>query len=150
MSAPFSDLFSKAEQAGVALISANAVGTPNVFAGLAYLDKDAPCVICVAEGPSEEEPPFTGNYWLTLNILVKSKAAADDGIDPRPAHELLVATVFDLFLSATLPADLNAMGVVDFSVQGFMPGPMDFAVEEDLWISSLRMRIYCCASTLYP
>lgn len=150
MSAPYSNLASKLEQAAAVLAAASAGANATVFTGQSDLDKDAPCIICAADQETaEEDPPFTGNFWIDLEIQVKGIAAIDaDGLAPKAAYDTLVATTFDTFSATALLANLNGAGIADFTCQGFVPKGPGFRTEEDAWVNTLSFRIYCCASTL--
>jgi hypothetical protein len=151
MSEASADLLATLELAAVALVLAGqeAFTQGAVFTGQDTQDKVAPCVICEAGGEAEEDPPNTGNCWVDLSVILKWPAAIDaDGEDPKPANDAAVRTVFTLFKSQTLPADINALGTPNFTVLGVINRVPSFQDEGDELVNTLKMRVYCCASTL--
>lgn len=153
MTTPYSDLLAKLELAAQSLVRAGGTGIDdaNVFTGQESQDKDAPLVICEADGGNEEDPPDSGCFWCELTVTVKTPAPIDvDQVDPKPGNDLIVAKVFDLFLSQTLPADLNLQAIPDFTVQGARSRRLEASPEGDEQSNSLKVSLLCCASTLAP
>lgn len=151
---PFSPLNSKLEQAFVALLAAR-IPTATISAGESNSAK-SPDLICQAgPEPGEEYPEQTGNYWVNVEIIVRSLAPIDaDGVDTKPAHDLLVGTV-DYWLSQSdLFAQLNAAcaaavpPIGDFTAQFQEWLGFGSNVLGECWEASAHLRVYCCASTL--
>lgn len=148
--ASYSDLLSKAEQAGVALVNTLSSPPANLFTGQESIDKQAPCVIVEARDTIEEDPPLTGNYWIELEIAVKSMAPTDsDGVDPKAANDALVQEIFDLFSTDQTAAGLNN-ATVDFGCQAVLPGGHSCVMDGDAWVNTLRIRVYCAAHYINP
>lgn len=151
MGAPFSNLLSKLEEAAKTYLNAIPVGVGFTFHGQSRAaTKTSPCIILEAASMQEEDPPYSGNFWVNFEIVVKSAAPVDtDGVDTKAPNDILVATVFDAFLLDTTPAGLSANGV-DFTCMAVLREGMNFTTEEEEWVNTLRLRVYCCASTLAP
>lgn len=148
MGNPYSDLFSNLEQAAAGL-GASLAGQYNFFKGQDNAEITLPAVLCIAEPPGEEDPPNSGVFWVDLEIQCVTSAPVDaDGVDTRPARDLMVKTVFDIFMSPTLAADLNVAGIADFTAQGVRYRVPGFHTQGDQWINSLKVQVLCCASTL--
>lgn len=149
MSAPYSNLASKLEQAAVAYATPLLPDGTNFTTGQSATVKVPPLIVCAADlETAEEEPQFTGNYWLDFSVDVKVMAPTDaDGVLQKPANDLLVAQTFDAFSSTSLAAQLSAAGT-DFTCFAMLPRGPNFRIEGDAWINTLNFRAYCCASTL--
>lgn len=146
-----SNLLSKSELAGAtygATILTAAELTANIVTGEATDDKAAPAVGFVADNSPEEDPPFSGNFWVGYSVKVRSIAAIDaDGVDPKTAHDLLSATIFDAFQSDDITTQLTD-AQSGFTVQGVVYDGLDNNPSGDCLESILKMRLYCCASDL--
>jgi len=144
-------LLNELELAAVAL-AGPAADPALVYAGRSAATKSLPCVICAAEGGSEEEDPKgTGNFWVNLVISVKGTAATEaDGTDPTPADVALVDAVFGAFLVSDLPGALNAQGrlLTVFPNGCITSSPRRTQDEAGVWADELPIRVYCCASVL--
>ena len=125
-----------------------------VYCGRASTDKALPCVICQAQGDGEEEPWHSGNYWITMAIMVKMAAGTDvNGQDPEPVNTLLIQLVESAIAITGLDASLNTQGQsLTVFTNGYIFNAHDltFQREEGVWIDTLPVRVYCCASILQP
>lgn len=152
MSAPSLDLSSKTEQVLAAYLSAPATITATITTGKASSDKVAPLVVCEASTFGEQDPPYSGNQWIDAEVIVKSIAAVDaDGVATKPADDTLVATVSDLVVVSDLPAQLNAAALaaaIEFTCMGVTFDGGDSGQDGDAWINSIKVKLYCCPSTL--
>jgi hypothetical protein len=163
MTTPYSNLESKVEQACLALIQAqqaalHAAGDTtldgiNFYTGQSSEDmKLAPnngAVIMSAVNSNEEEPQFSGNWFIDVSVGVIGKGIEDDSdeADPKPAYDALVATVFDLFNCSNLAALLTTYGTA-LSVQGFIPQGVTFNVDGITWHNELNVRVLASPSAL--
>jgi hypothetical protein len=148
MSQPYSNLFSKCEQAFASLVLSKAPML-SVFPGQSSAIKMAPCTIAYAENSSEEDPMDSGNYWVNAQVEICYPAPVDaDGVDPKPANDFMVQTVMDILQSTTLAADLRAQNITDFTAQGIRARNQGFHISEDLWVNVWSCQVLCCASTL--
>lgn len=122
-----------------------------VFDGGGNSINDAPYGVVYAENSGEEDPPDTGTFWIYFRFEVYGNAPQDvTGPDPKIAYDLMVATLFDLFMQDDLYQQLNAVGVLNFTANGVRTRGTNFAVVEDKWVTTLTMQILCSPSTLYP
>lgn len=151
MASPYSDLAAKLELASTTFLKTKSLSTENIYEGQDSEDKQAPAVISYAEGPGEEDPPFTGNFWLDLQVIVKYVFSIDaDGVDPKPLNDALVAAVFDAMLQIDLPTQLNAQAIPDFTCFTAQPLGQETSVEGSVRTNALKLRVYSCAASLYP
>lgn len=131
-----------------ALVTAASVGTSNIYTGANSADKAAPCVICAAVSADADDPPGSGNKWVTLDVMVKSIFAVDaDAVDPVAAADTLAGAVFNAIQTNTLAADLNTHGT-DFTVMGVVFEGNASEVQEDCSVETMTVRLYCCPSDL--
>lgn len=146
-----SNLLSKAEQALVAVIVAGlgSSGSGNVFTGKASGDKSAPCVICACDAAIEEDPPYSGNYWVDAAVIVKYIAGREaDEVDPKANADVTLATVVDIVNDSALAGSLSSAAVTGFTCFGTVPNGMESNQEEDHWQDTFRLRLYCCPSDI--
>lgn len=150
MSSPYSNLASKLEQAGSTFAATFVPIGTGVFTGQSTDTKTPPLVICEAdENTAEEEPQFTGNYWMDFSVSVVTMAPTDaDGVSPKPANDSLVATVFDKFNASNIAAVLSAQGIADFTCIAMIPRGPQFETDGSAWKNTFHFRAYCCPSTL--
>jgi hypothetical protein len=141
--------------AAVLIPVVGALGT--VLTGKSYTDKTLADVICSADGGDEEDPKGTGNFWLHATVSIRTKAFQNEtgtnpADNPKTTSQALVSAVMSALMVDNLPALLSA-AVADFTV---FPGGVIFEApsngkdETGAWIDELKMRVYCCASTLAP
>lgn len=128
------------------------------YAGKASTIKEAPNVSCEAVGEGEADPPFTGNYWVSMSVQVRYVARQNpDGTnesaaDPKVADKALVSDVADALAADDLTTQLNnkaaALGLA-FTVMGCLWGaPTSGRDAEGVWIDEFKLRLYCCATSL--
>ncbi len=118
-------------------------------------DKTSPLVICDAQGEGEEEPKYTGNYWLDVSIIVKHAGVPDeDGTeteaDPKTLDlallEAVKAVVSADELEAQLSGAVEAFTVFERSI--IRGSPIRGRDEQGVWIDTFPIRLYCCDSAL--
>lgn len=152
MATIYGNVESKLENAGAALAQAAltlAGGFANVQVnpGKAATDETL-SVVEVSAGDAVEDPPYSGNYLVPCSVIIKSSAAIDaDGVDPTPADDLLIGTVFNAFLSDDLPAQLSA-AIPDFACQGAFEFHQSSGQNGDAWENELKFTAYCCPSAI--
>lgn len=148
-----SDLLNEVEQA-MALMTAAAIGAEaNVYAGKSSGEKKLPCVICEALGEAEEDPKYSGNYWVMARWRIKATAATEaNGVDPSLADIQLVSDVSALIRVNNLDTALNAQGrVLTVFPNGFIIGSPERQQDElGAWEDILPVRLYCCNSVIAP
>lgn len=152
MPTPSSNLSSKAEQVMAAYLTALDTITATIATGKASDGKAPPIVICDAPDVGEQDPPYSGNHWVTVEVIVKSMAPVDaDGVATKPDDDALVATVFDSVQVSDLVAQLNAAAVtaeLAFTCMGVTFDGGSSGQNGDAWVDSIKANLYCCASTL--
>ena len=131
----------------------------NVYTGKDTADKQLPCVIVAADGDGEEDPPTTGNFWLTVIISVKALTVSDptlndDGqaADPKGADVDIASIVFDAVRDDNIEGLLNATGeqFTAFPQGCFSDAPKSGQDANQTWTDELTLRVYCCGSVLRP
>lgn len=134
-------LRAKTESAFKAVI-ATAVAVP-VYEGFAGTDKEGTCIVVKARR-AEEDPPFSGNYNITVDILTKGPPDTDGTFD-------------DLALSvrnAIWRDDLNALlqsQATDFYVHGASaPHEMEWEESGDVWVERMTVIIYAAQALTTP
>jgi hypothetical protein len=148
------NLIDSVEGALQKLLIANLPVNTNVYTGKASSNKKAPCVICACDGEQEEDPPRTGNFWISVEVSVKSIAATEPGatVDPLSSDQAFVKSVFDIVCVNVIDALLSAQGF-DLTIlpQGFIFGSFKSGRDEQgVYVDQLPIRLYCCASILAP
>lgn len=145
MAAPFSDLQSKAEAAlklTLEDVSSSNRGGATVVTGLGTATLALPWIEATVD-PGEEDPPHTGNFWLTHTITVKSDSG--DGITN---HRSRVAYVIDAIMVDTLPTTLSGK-VADYACQGIRNRRvLPQRQEERTLITEIQFDGICCPSDL--
>jgi len=143
-----SDILDKARRALVSYITAGNIGAANIYDAKRSGDKSAPMVGCGTGEDEEaiEDPPGTGNYWVDLEIVVKSIGAVDaDGVDPKTAGDSLTINVLALLeidndsLMAALSGQIPAFTVMGFDADK----SIKFSTAGDVWVTTWRRRAYC-------
>ena len=128
------------EDALVAYLTAQSVAT-NIYPGFSASDKSAPCVVAEATS-GEEEPMQSGNYKVTVRVVVKGLAA--DGID---AFNTICDATRDALQVDGLHDSLNAVAT-DLTVFGVASSnTISWATEEDCWTETTEVQLYCCTQT---
>ncbi len=130
------------------------------YTGKASGVKSVPNVTCEAVGQGAEDPPFTGNYWVGMNVQVryvaKQNPAGDNeaAADPKDADKSLVSAVANALAADDLWSQLNtaaaALGIAFtvFDNAVLRDAPTSGRDPEGTWIDEFGLRLYCCASTL--
>lgn len=146
----YSDLFSKLEQAAAGLVALNAPQY-TVTPGQSNPVLNLPFAVVFAQNSGEEDPPDTGTFWADFQLEIHFNAPTDvDGVNPAEARDVMVKTIFDIFMQDDLYQQLNAVGIVDFTANGVRTRNTGFHVVGDEWVNVLSMQILCSPSTLYP
>lgn len=146
-------LLSSVESAFSSLITAAIGSQANVYTGKASTNKVLPCVICIADGEEQEDPPFTGNYWVSVEIQVKYHADTAPGLsDPKVADLTLVRNVFNAVKVSNLDALLNGQGqnLTVFPNGFFFSSQKAGQDEMGAWADVQPIKLYCCASVIAP
>lgn len=129
----------------VAYITAGNVGTTNIQDGKSSAEKEAPLVGCDAANATED-PPGAGNFWVDLEVSVRSIGAVDaDGVDPKTAGDTLTLNVLNLLEidNDSLRIALSSQ-IASFTVMGFdADKSVEFAADGDTWITTWKRRTYC-------
>lgn len=108
----------------------NAAGQPRIFAGESDQTKDGQAILCISEDASQEEPQFTGNFhipiqiWLRTPVKVLSpKEVAAGAATALQNHSAAAAILSDAVNidAFALAAAINAAGS-NFTIMG---GVMD-------------------------
>ncbi len=125
----------KVETAFAAVISAAVTDTP-VYTGFAATDKAGSCVI-VAARRAEEEPAFSGNYRVTVDIHIKGPPDATGAFDD------LALAVRTAVWKEELAAELSA-AVPEFTVfGGSAPNVLEWSQSGDVLVETQTVEIYC-------
>ena len=110
-----------------------------VLAGQSGETKELPAVrVYAADG--REEPSGSGNFHLTLEVEVRSNAADTALAD----HRTMCRNVFGVMMQDDLAATLSA-AESDFLAFGFHDRQASENREDDSWISTLKMDVYCAS-----
>ncbi len=142
----------KCRESLIYLIQQASVGTDNVYSEKNSADKVAPNV-SVGANSAQEAPMGSGNFWVILEVKIKSIAAVAapmdaDLPDPKPSSDLLTANVLAVLEVDNLAEQMSA-AVSDFCVQGFdEQKELEQSVDGDCWTETWRRRCYCCGSSL--
>ncbi len=127
--------------------------TAKIFNGKSSQDKTAPCIIVDAID-AQEDPPNTGNFWVILQVSVKSIGADDPAGrdqaagDEKAASDTLTADVFQALDQDDLAAQLSA-ALPNYTVQGLGEhNAPEEAIDGDCWAEIWQRRIYCAGSDL--
>lgn len=149
--ATFRNLFLSTDNAVQLALVAN-YGTEagqNVYTGKASGEKAFPCVVVAALGGSED-PPYSGNYMLDMEISVRTEFMGEEEEEDKiPASTALVQAVGDALNSIALHDDLNANAVADFSVMGQADMAFSSSQDGDAWVDTFTLKIYCCPSVVF-
>lgn len=124
---------------------------PNVISDESSQDKTPPEIVCGAK-TANEEPPFSGNYWVDFEIeTISMFTTPDDESDPKVAHDALAESVFNALADTTLPAKLTAAAAVaglPWTCMGMEELRQESLPMADSWHTSVMGRLYCCGSAL--
>lgn len=114
--------------------------TATVYSGVGAEDKAAPAVI-VRLTQATEDPYKSGNYRATVEIMVKSVAADDDG-----AHEALCLAVKNAIWRDDIEAQLEAANPDLRVFGGSAPHQIAYDTDGDCWVETQTVEVYCCAN----
>lgn len=136
-------------------------GSIGLYTGKSSADQLYPCVVCVAQGKTgqeagEEDPVHSGNFWIDAQIIIKHSSAPnpDGAVPPPPDPKIEDQAIVDAVSSAVMVdnlADLLSNAVSGLTV---FPGGVIFQSPEQgtdskgHWIDTLRIRLYCCGSSI--
>ena len=127
----------KTESAFKAVIEA-AVDVP-VYEGFAATDKAGTCVIVVARR-AEEDPPFSGNYRVQVDIHVKGPPDSDSTFDD------LATAVRNAVWTDAIHTELTA-AADDFFVHGASASNvLEWSQDGDVWVETITVEIYAAAA----
>jgi hypothetical protein len=125
------------ENAFQSLLTAAGIAVP-IYTGFDDEDKANPCVV-VAARRAEEDPPFSGNYRVTVDYHVKGSPDSDG------TFEALSDQVRAAIWTSTLHDDLAAQGS-DLTVWGCTnPHTMEWTQSGGVWVESGTVEIYCAS-----
>lgn len=131
------DLNNQLEAAAKSVIEAADLGL-NLYSGQDNDTRKLPAVIIHA-GDGYEHPWASGNWSLTLSITVRSNAS-DTTI---ATHRERCNLVFAVLMADDIASQLSAVEA-DFHAFGVSNRQSREDREEDSWISTLSMDVYCC------
>lgn len=130
-----------------------------VYCGKASPVKSLPNVRCEASGAGDEDPPFSGNFWVDAVVMVRYIARQNpngtdpNAADPKTAEKLLSSAIANVLADDGLAAALNAAalaaGLAFTAYSPIIRGAQQTSAEpEGAWVDEFPLRVYCCASTL--
>jgi hypothetical protein len=126
----------------------------NVYTGKNNEDKEGPCLILDADGEGDEDPPFTGNFWVTYSVEYRNSAIPDeevtgeDSATQKTTDQESWTLICNTLIVDDLPAQMSA-AVADFTVQGLAGfGAPTRSQQDAYWSDKFTFRALCCASTL--
>jgi hypothetical protein len=138
----------KSRLALVAVITAAGVGTDNIFNGKSSEDKPLPVVICDAKS-QREDPPGSGNFWVDLEVQVKTTGVDETGAaagSAKTASDTLNANVLAALEVDDLAALLSA-ATPHFTVLGFGEEKSQESDQSgDVWVETWKRRAYACGT----
>lgn len=142
-------VLSKTRQALVAYLEAQSPGL-SVLDGKASGEKAAPCVICDASSGTEDVPG-TGNFWVSVEVMLKTVAAVDAGegeTDPKTSSEEYSTAIANALFDADLAASLSADLVDEFHCFGVGEDTEHATTQDgDCWVEMWRFRLLCCCAS---
>jgi hypothetical protein len=129
-------------------------GAANVYDEKNSTEKTSPSV-SVGASRADEDPPLTGNFWVDVEVSVRTIAAIDAtqaGGDPKAASDALATIVFEALEADNLKDLLSATAdVTGYTVMGFAE-EKTFTHEQDgdCWIQTWKRRVYCGRAGVAP
>lgn len=120
-------------------LSGENVGCP-VYEGIAASDKEAPCVVCAVDS-MQEEPIKSGNYEVQVTIQIAASAEESSAFDE--ICEAVKNAIFNDELETSLEAAQTGLSVWGVSA----PDQVQYTQDEDAWVATHRISIYCAAHT---
>ena len=138
-------LLQKAEQAIAAVLATPAASvSATVYEGKAYDDKVIPCVIVGATSASEDDPPYSANKYVTVEVTCKYTALPELAEDSLDLSNTLTATIQDALRDDALAASLSA-AVTGFHCYSVMYDGESRESDDSNWFETYSLRLYCCA-----
>jgi phage-related tail fiber protein len=124
------------ESAFVSLLNREQVQA-TVYAGISGTDKLCPLVKCQAKS-AEEEPPFSGNYRVSVELVINVAATAD-----ATSFNALCEKVRDVIWTDELSFNLNQCAT-GLTVQAASAAhKVTWDTDEDVWQETHTVEIYC-------
>lgn len=126
------------------------------YAGRYQLSRSIPNVTCACMEVGPEEPKDSGNFWVSMEISVKTHAPQEPGanVSTTTQAKALLSAVNTEIYDGGLEDELNA-AVTDFNCfvgSVIRPGwsPREYDSESNCWVDKLNVRFYGCACNLDP
>jgi hypothetical protein len=143
-------VLSKTRQALVAYLTAQNITGLTIYDGKGSSEKAAPCAICNAASATEDIPG-TGNFWVDVEVTLKTVAAVDSGEDeatPKDNSEVFATAVSNALFDDEFPANLSSV-LEDFHCFGVGDDAGHESGEDgDCWAETWRFQLLCCASDM--
>lgn len=120
-----------------------------IYDGRRSGDKGLPNVKCHAMN-AEEEPAFTGNFWVNVEVSFRYAASVEAGAsegDPEAASLVIWRNLTTALGADDLPAQLSAFAD-DFTCQGYSDVMVEEGHDDDAWVQTWKARLYCSPSDL--
>ena len=138
-------LLQKAEQAVASVLATPAASvSATVFQGKSDDDKTIPCVIVGATSASEDDPPFSANKWITVEVTCKYTALPELAEDTVDLSNTLTATIQDALRDDAFATSLSS-AVSGFHCYCVMYDGESRETDDSNWFEPYFMRLYCCA-----
>ncbi len=128
-----------AESAFATYLAGENVGCP-VYEGIASSDKEAPCVVCAVDS-MQEEPIKSGNY--SVNVTIQIAASAEESSAFDEICEAVKTAIFNDELEASLQSAQSGLTVWGVAA----PDQVQYTQDEDAWVATHQLVIYCAAHT---
>lgn len=140
------NLTDKLESAFVSVLQ-SAIPGVQIVTGKNATVKGVPIIICWADGQGEEDPPFSGNYWLNGAVEIKGHAGpVKNSAAAKVAQQDLHGLVYDALRVTDIAEQLTA-GVADFTVfpnAVLFDAPVSGNDDAGVWTDAFPFRVYCC------
>lgn len=139
-------------EAAIAAMDPQPDPLPTVYTAKDNSDKTLPAIICEADGSGEEDPPSTGNFWVTAGLSLRH-TAVDDGVDGgemKANDQAILTALSNAIFIDSLAADLSA-AVDDFTVfpnSENLEAPHRDQIADGVWEDTIQFKALCCASDL--
>jgi hypothetical protein len=142
-------VLSKTRQALVAYLTAQNITGLTIYDGKGSSEKAAPCAICNAASATEYVLG-SGNYWVAVDVTLKTKApvdAGEDETDPKTNSEEFSTAIANALLDSELSESLSADLVEGFHCFGMDEGAEhELTQDEDCWAETWKFRLLCCSA----
>jgi len=143
-------VLSKTRQALVAYLTAQGISGLTIADGKASGEKAAPIAICDASSATEDIPG-TGNFWVDVEVMLKTVAPVDSGedeTDPHTNSESYSTSVANALFDSDLPGELSDGLVDEFHCFGIGDDTAHESGQgEDCWVETWRFRLLCCCTS---